>query len=131
MRYAVLIAALLLGPSALASDYVALRNLAAQTSLKASDARALSGSALPLEGRETARFLRKGEEFDQTALQPRAVLERNQLVQLRFRKGSLDITTEGRVLERAALGARVQVMNLASRTIVTGQVVSASIVAVD
>jgi len=131
MRYMILFLFASVALPAWSADYIALRNLAAQTSLSGNDVQILSPEGQPLEGRETVRFLRKGEKFDQTALKPKAVLERNQLVELKYSKGALDIKTEGRVLDRAALGERVQVMNLASRTIVSGRVTSASVVEVD
>lgn len=51
-----------------------------------------------------------------------AILERNALVVMRYSTGGLSISTEGRLLARASIGDRVRVMNLASRMIVTGQV---------
>lgn len=53
---------------------------------------------------------------------PPAVVDRNQLVALVFTSGGLRIVTEGRALERAGVGDRIKVMNLASRATVTGRV---------
>jgi flagella basal body P-ring formation protein FlgA len=53
---------------------------------------------------------------------PAAIVERNQIVTLIYDQGGLTIATEGRVLERGAVGDRVRVMNLTSRTTVTGTV---------
>ena len=53
---------------------------------------------------------------------PPAIVERNQVVPLTYLNGGLAIRTEGRVLDRAAAGEAVRVMNLASRTTVTGVV---------
>jgi len=47
-----------------------------------------------------------------------------------FAIGALDIRTDGRALDRGALGERVRVMNLASRTVVTGAVSGPGAVAV-
>ncbi|MEO0362198.1 MAG: flagellar basal body P-ring formation chaperone FlgA [Pseudomonadota bacterium] len=55
-------------------------------------------------------------------LRPPALVERNEIVRLRYRKGPLDIRTEARALDRGALGDRVRVMNLESRMIVSGVV---------
>ena len=61
---------------------------------------------------------------------PPAVVERNQLVTLQFRRFGLEIETEGRALGRAGVGEKVRVMNLDSRAIVTGSVVAAGVVEV-
>lgn len=51
---------------------------------------------------------------------PPAIVERNQIVQLKYVGSTLAITTEGRSLERGAIGDRVRVMNLSSRSTVFG-----------
>lgn len=51
-----------------------------------------------------------------------AILERNQLVIMIYNIGSLSISAEGRVLDRAGVGELVRVMNLDSRLTVTGRV---------
>lgn len=51
-----------------------------------------------------------------------AIIERNDLVTLIFRKGALNIATEGRALGRGAEGEAIRVMNLSSRTTVSGRV---------
>ncbi|SFJ42520.1 flagellar basal body P-ring formation chaperone FlgA [Jannaschia pohangensis] len=48
------------------------------------------------------------------------VIDRNAVVPLIFRRGGLTITLEGRALSRAGAGEQVRVMNLSSRTTVTG-----------
>ncbi|WP_298437087.1 flagellar basal body P-ring formation chaperone FlgA [uncultured Jannaschia sp.] len=48
------------------------------------------------------------------------VIARNTLVVLVFRRSGLTITSEGRALGRAGEGEPVRVMNLSSRTTVTG-----------
>ena len=53
-------------------------------------------------------------------LGPAAVVERNEVVNLLFRRGSLTIVTEGRALGRGAIGDAVQVLNLSSRQSVQG-----------
>ena len=57
-------------------------------------------------------------------------MERNQIVSLHYRRGGLQIATEGRTLERAGKGEAVKAMNLASRTIVTGTVLASGQVVV-
>lgn len=53
---------------------------------------------------------------------PPAIIERNDLVTLIFRQGGLTIAAEGRSLGRGSVGEAVRVMNLSSRTTVTGRV---------
>lgn len=49
-----------------------------------------------------------------------AILERNQIVMMTYRIGVLVITAEGRILDRGGVGEYVRVMNMDSRTTVTG-----------
>ncbi|WP_420004684.1 flagellar basal body P-ring formation chaperone FlgA [Arenibacterium sp. LLYu02] len=51
-----------------------------------------------------------------------AIIDRNDLVKIVFRQGGLEIATEGRSLGRGAEGDYIRVMNLASRTTITGRV---------
>ncbi len=51
-----------------------------------------------------------------------ALVERNQIVTLIFSGSGLSIETDGRSLSRAGAGERLRVMNLASRSTVTGTV---------
>lgn len=51
-----------------------------------------------------------------------ALVERNQIVILRYRAGGLAIETEGRSLARAGAGEALRVMNIGSRSTVTGTV---------
>jgi len=55
---------------------------------------------------------------------PAALVDRNEIVTLSFRKGPLVIETEGRALDRASAGAKVRVMNMTSRATVIGRVVA-------
>ena len=56
--------------------------------------------------------------FDQIG--PPALIERNQIVQIRFVGSKLMISTEGRALERGGVGDRVRIMNLSSRASLFG-----------
>lgn len=51
-----------------------------------------------------------------------ALVERNAMVKISYMKGPLSIVTEGRALDRAAVGEAVRVMNLQSKQTVTGTV---------
>jgi flagella basal body P-ring formation protein FlgA len=81
-------------------------------------------------GQEALGWLQSGKPIMPEDVGPPALVERNQVVTMRFRKGMLEITAEGRALERAPLGARIRVMNLDSRTTVNGTVVAPGVVEV-
>lgn len=75
--------------------------------------------ALGLEARVTiyaGRPVRLGD------LGPPAILERNDIVRLQFNAGGLVIEAEGRAMERAGVGDVIRVMNLTSRTTISGLV---------
>lgn len=73
-------------------------------------------------GREARATLYPGRPIAASQLGDPALVERNALVGLRFETGLLSIAVEGRALDRGAAGETVRVMNLASRTIVTGRI---------
>lgn len=75
-------------------------------------------------GLETRVVLYAGRPIRPSDIGPPAVIDRNDLVTLRYRAGALAIIAEGRALNRAGLGDRVRVMNTSSRTTVTGKVLS-------
>ena len=51
-----------------------------------------------------------------------ALVERNQIVELAYRRGALTIRAEGRALARGGAGDSIRVMNTVSRSTVTGVV---------
>lgn len=53
---------------------------------------------------------------------PPAVVSRNEIVPIRYEGNGISITTEGRALERGAIGDRIRLMNLASRATLFGQI---------
>jgi flagella basal body P-ring formation protein FlgA len=53
---------------------------------------------------------------------PAAMVERNQIVTLSYQVSGLVIRTDGRALARAGAGEMIEVMNLASKTKITGRV---------
>lgn len=73
-------------------------------------------------GLETRVTLYQGRPVTSGDLGPPALVERNEIVALLFDQRGLTILTEGRALDRAAVGERVRVMNLSSRITVTGTV---------
>ena len=81
-------------------------------------------------GLEARTILYAGRPIREGDLGPPAVIERNATVLLTYRAGPLAITAEGRALARAGVGETVRVMNLASRSTVTGRVSADGTVAV-
>lgn len=75
-----------------------------------------------LVGMETRTALYAGRPVRQSDVGPPAIVERNQIVPLIFEGGGLRISTEGRSLDRAGPGEYIRVMNLSSRSTVTGRV---------
>ncbi|WP_424941211.1 flagellar basal body P-ring formation chaperone FlgA [Aliiroseovarius sp. S253] len=73
-------------------------------------------------GQEARVVLYAGRPVLPNDIGPPAVIDRNQIVTLVYKAGSMTILTEGRSLGRGAIGDRIPVMNLASRTTVTGSV---------
>jgi flagella basal body P-ring formation protein FlgA len=81
-------------------------------------------------GMETRGWLSAGQPIMPENLAPAALVERNEVVSMRFLHGMLQITAEGRALDRAARGERIRVMNLDSRTTVTATVIGDGLVEV-
>lgn len=73
-------------------------------------------------GQEARVILYAGRPILAGDIGPPAIVARNQIVRLQFTGAGLNITTEGRALERGAVGDRVRIMNLASRATLFGQV---------
>lgn len=71
-------------------------------------------------GLEARVALYAGRPIRRGDLGPPALVERNGIVRLVFRRGGLAIVTEGRALARGGAGDVIRVMNLASRTTVNG-----------
>lgn len=120
---------LLLAEPALASSVVAVRPIRAQTVVASADlelaeedvpgALATLEAAVGLEARVT---LYPGRPILASQLGPPALVERNELVRMVYRRGALAIGAEGRALDRGGFGERIRVMNLSSRQVVTGAV---------
>ncbi|MFV2035181.1 MAG: flagellar basal body P-ring formation chaperone FlgA [Halocynthiibacter sp.] len=73
-------------------------------------------------GLEALVVLYAGRPIRANDVGPAAVIERNQIVTLIYQQGALIIATEARALGRAGPGDRLRVMNLASRSTVSGRV---------
>jgi flagellar basal body P-ring formation protein FlgA len=114
---------------ALADSLVATHTIRARTTLSAQDVTLVEaeipGAATSLQqviGLETRVAIYAGKPIRAQDLGPSAVIERNQIVPLSYTAGGLSIITEGRALARGGVGEVIEVMNLASRSKVMGQI---------
>lgn len=73
-------------------------------------------------GREARVTIYAGRPIRAGDLRAPALIERNDIVRLRYRSGGLVIEADGRALGRGAAGDRISVMNLTSRTTLSGLV---------
>ena len=112
-----------------ADTLVAVRTIRAGEVIGAADVRPGAQSvpgaladALDAVGREARQILYAGQPVRAADLADPAVVERNGLVVLIYDRHGVFIRTEGRALGRGAVGARIRVMNLASRSTVTATV---------
>lgn len=78
-----------------------------------------AGSAI---GRETRVVLYAGRSIRPEDLGPVTIIDRNQVISLVFQSNGLTIQAEGRALGRGGVGDTLRVMNMSSRTTVTGQI---------
>jgi flagella basal body P-ring formation protein FlgA len=119
---------LLLLPYAVVADtIVAARTIRAQTILTPSDLTLVPGDvpgalispeeALGLEARVV---LYSGRPIMAGDVGPAAIVERNQIVKLVYTTGTLSISANGRALGRGGPGDLLRVMNLTSKSTVSG-----------
>ena len=122
-----LTAFLILGSPTLADVLVPLRTIRAKEIISSGDIAvkpvdvpgALSEPSAVI-GKEARVALYAGRPLRPGDVGPPALIDRNEIVSLLFKRGGLEIMTEGRALDRAAAGETVRVMNLSSRTTITG-----------
>lgn len=81
-------------------------------------------------GMEARINLYPGRPIRAGDLRPPAVVERNEIVSLRYNYGGLLVMTEGRALDRAAEGEALRVINLSSRQTVTATATGPGLVTV-
>ncbi|WP_414896777.1 flagellar basal body P-ring formation chaperone FlgA [Rhodovulum sp. YEN HP10] len=133
MRLLVLLAVLgaVLPVVADADILVATRSVRGQTILGPGDVAVVAGEAVgtltsPEEaiGQEARVNLYAGRPIRISDVGPPAIIERNQIVTLRYQSRGLSIAADARALDRAGVGDALRVMNLASRNTVTGFVAS-------
>jgi flagellar basal body P-ring formation protein FlgA len=128
----VLIAFLVLTAPALAETVVANGTIRSMAVIGPADVRLIEGdtpgavtdlaAAIGMEARVNlypGRPIRPGD------LRQPAVINRNEIITLQYSANGLLIVTEGRALDRAGIGERLRVLNLASRTTVTATVLEA------
>ncbi len=125
----VLIAASLLATSAQADIVLAARTMRAHSVLTESDLKVTSGdipgtyvAIAELIGQESRVVLYAGRPIRIDDVGPPALVDRNQIVALVYNTGGLRILAEGRSLARGGVGDRVRVMNLSSRSTITGTI---------
>ena len=129
---------ILLADSAAAQTVLPTRTLRAGTAITAADLALTTdptplGAAMTLDevlGQEARVTLYAGRPIPLASLGPPALIERNQLVTLLVQRAGLEIRVDGRALARGAEGQDVRVMNLASRTTVTGVVAAPGLVVI-
>ncbi len=127
MRLVLLICLMVAPLSVLADIVVPTRTIRAKEVISAADLE-LKATDLPgaisdpdaLIGLEARVALYPGRPVRAVDVGPPAIVDRNDLVVLVFNRQPLSISTEGRALGRGAVGERIRVMNLSSRTTVTG-----------
>lgn len=126
MRWAMLV----LWPTlAQADSLVATRVIAAQSVLSAGDVAlvearipgALGDAALAV-GQTARRAIYPGRPILAADLGPPLLVARNATVTMRYSVGGLQISAEGRALDRGGEGEVVRVLSKASKTVVTGRV---------
>ena len=123
------LALLLLTGPVLAESVVATRTLRPNTVIGPEDLTivdaalpgALTDPAMAL-GLETRVAIYAGRPVLQADLGTPTLVQRNQVVNLVYLAGGLAISTEGRALARGSKGETVRVINLASRTTVSGRI---------
>jgi flagella basal body P-ring formation protein FlgA len=129
MRGLAILAIALAAPAATSADVIlAARTIPANSVIASQDIVVKPGdiagvAALPADviGKETRVAVYAGRPLRLADIGPPAVIERNQIVPLIYEQAGLRIVAEGRSLSRAGAGERVRVMNLSSRSTVTGR----------
>lgn len=115
------------GSAATAQSLVATRTIRSHAIIKPDDVTlkdvVIPGSLTSLEdavGLEARVVLYAGRPIRPGQVGPAAIIERNQIVMLVYARGGLRIMADARSLGRAGVGDFVRVMNLTSRTTITG-----------
>lgn len=75
-------------------------------------------------GQEARRTLYANRPLRPEDIGPPRLIDRNQIVPLSFAGGGLSILTEGRALASGGAGEVIRIMNLSSRTTVSGRILA-------
>ncbi len=118
---------MLLPTAALADSVVATRPIRAMAVITPEDVTTVAADidgalqdVAAAVGQEARVMIYPGRPVRSGDLGLPSIVERNAVVPLSYRTASLVILTEGRALDRGGAGDAIRVMNLTSRTIVTG-----------
>lgn len=122
---------------AAAGSLVAARAIPAKAVIGAEDVRRAAQAApgavtdpVNAVGREARVTIFEGRPIRPGDLAAPALVERNDIVRLRFAAGPLEIAAGGRALDRGAAGERIRVMTLGARSVVSGVVETSGMVRV-
>lgn len=136
MRWFVLLLALA-GPAASQETVIAAGTIRGATLIGPADVAVIEGATpgalsdiTQAIGMEARVNLYPGRPVRPGDLRPPAIVERNEIVSLRYNYGGLLVMTEGRALDRAAAGEALRVINLASRQTVTATATAPGLVTV-
>ena len=120
---------LMIGAPALADSLVATHTIRAQTKVTSEDFTAVDADIpgavsdpAAVIGLEAKVTIYAGRPITAESVGAPALVERNQTVSLVYRSGGLSILTEGRALSRGGVGDVIKVMNMASRSTVSGTI---------
>lgn len=123
--------------AAAAETIVATRTIRAQSIIMAQDLSVVEGAVVGAVataeeaiGQEARVTIYAGRPVRLGDIGPPAIIERNQVVTLVFQRGGLQIAADARALGRAGVGDTVLVMNLSSRSSVSGVVMANGMVRV-
>jgi flagella basal body P-ring formation protein FlgA len=81
-----------------------------------------------LIGKKLNRSLRAGKPFQREYLEEPIVVERRDLITIRYQVGNMRITTRGEAQEEGSIGEQIQVENLSTEQTVTAQIINENIV---
>ncbi|WP_208348122.1 flagellar basal body P-ring formation chaperone FlgA [Pseudaestuariivita rosea] len=130
-RIAYIIACVAICAPVWADTLVATRTVRAQAiitpeDISVIDADVVGGLSNPVDviGKEARVVLYAGRPIRPGDIGPPALVERNQVVSIQFERGGLTISAEGRALGRGGVGDMIRVMNISSRTTISGVVMS-------
>lgn len=129
MRLHVVTFGLMLAAPAMADSLIATRTIRAQTVIQPEDITLVEAdipgaltAAEAAVGQEAKVTLYAGRPINGGDVAPPALVKRNQMVTLVFQTAGLTIHTDGRALERGAVGDLIHVMNLSSHLTISGYV---------